>query len=939
MVMKIYCEKCKKVFEAEKPEEGNQVSCTFCREKVDFPESPTSPGAVIGDFLIEKEISKGGMGEVYLARQLSLDRPVALKVLQAKFLNDKEYVESFFREARAAGRISHPNVVQAYAVGEENGIFYFAMEYIRGKTMKEILKQEKTIEFRKAAKIIREVASALECAWRDEKLVHQDIKPDNIMLDANGFAKLADLGLARVAGINDKEACEGDEVLGTPQYISPEQLTGIPTDVRSDIYSLGATFYQFVTGRFPYVADSAEEIAKMHVAGNLQPPKEVNPELPDELNTIIMKMMARNIEDRYQTPATLIKALDLYLQNSVHAGAGAVPQLKFRLPGAGQNAAAPRTPFGGGAAKTPFAAAGARTPFAARGPAAAMPKANPPKPAVPSAVPKAVPPKAVTPVVAPKVAAPVAAPKSAPSVAAESSGKVADVKKLDDKEVKKNNEKKSDDDALALKVVPKAEKPAVSPVETPEESGKDKKKEKKKKEKEDGERNIGKTVMMAIGTLIMLLITLGCLGGAFYFLAAGNKLPSAIQPYGDKLVAMIQGKENKLPTLNLPPDPGQKKPDDKTAGPADLSKTPKPAEGQKPEEQPKPKIETRREYLAAIDKLMERIRSNPDDRVGFLEESDRFFRQFPNFQTPEEETALRPFLNAFHRVDEVARVAPARAAAHAEFTTALGKRHAAAEAAERELAEKQERERQQREQAEAERKRLAEEKAKRDAEAKAVAAKRLAEVMPKLRPLFGKVANSFLVAARTGNTIGFNRDLSELRMFPFVPGESAEEMRILNQLNTFGSDLPNELKNLRAFVERLGKITPDNDSFSIEMPNRDLLTITGVKPDSITAVDGLGKQVPFDLSDSRVRTIFIQRLERRLKLQKPGFYLDMMTGNFTPETEREAADHAFWKTYYKPFMTAYFFDRLTAADAAAKAALEKRYGKLPEFQAALEAMK
>ena len=163
------------------------------------------------------------MGEVYLARQLSLDRPVALKVLQAKFLNDKEYVESFFREARAAGRISHPNVVQAYAVGEENGIFYFAMEYIRGKTMKEILKQEKTIEFRKAAKIIREVASALECAWRDEKLVHQDIKPDNIMLDANGFAKLADLGLARVAGINDKEACEGDEVLGTPQYISPEQ--------------------------------------------------------------------------------------------------------------------------------------------------------------------------------------------------------------------------------------------------------------------------------------------------------------------------------------------------------------------------------------------------------------------------------------------------------------------------------------------------------------------------------------------------------------------------------------------------------------------------------------------------------------------------------------------------------------------------------------------
>ena len=308
--MKIYCEKCKKVFEAEKPAEGSQVECPNCKEKVNYPETRTSPGAVIGGFVIERELSKGGMGEVYLARQISLDRLVALKVLQAKFLNDKEYVEAFFREARAAARINHPNVVQAYAVGEENGIFYFAMEYIRGKTMKEILKEKKVLDFVKSAKIIREVASALECAWRDEKLVHQDIKPDNIMLDANGFAKLADLGLARVAGINDKEASEGDEVLGTPQYISPEQLTGVPTDVRSDIYSLGATFYQFVTGRFPYVADTAEEIAKMHVAGHLQPPKEVNPDLPDELNTIIMKMMARNIEDRYQTPAPLIKALE-----------------------------------------------------------------------------------------------------------------------------------------------------------------------------------------------------------------------------------------------------------------------------------------------------------------------------------------------------------------------------------------------------------------------------------------------------------------------------------------------------------------------------------------------------------------------------------------------------------------------------------------------------
>lgn len=227
------------------------------------------------------------------------------------------------------GKISHPNIVQAYAVGEEDGIFYFAMEFIRGETLKQILKREKKLEFTMAARIIREIAGALDAAWREQKLVHQDIKPDNIMLDGNGFAKLADLGLARVASTDQDEEV-GDEVMGTPQYISPEQLTGIPTDVRSDIYSLGATFYQFVTGRFPYVADTAEEIAKMHVAGNLTPPKEINPEIPDELNDIIMKMMARYPEDRYQTPQPLMKALDIFLRN-YQSGKSKVPSLNLNF--------------------------------------------------------------------------------------------------------------------------------------------------------------------------------------------------------------------------------------------------------------------------------------------------------------------------------------------------------------------------------------------------------------------------------------------------------------------------------------------------------------------------------------------------------------------------------------------------------------------------------
>ncbi len=331
--MRLFCTGCQKAFSAEKPADSDMVKCPNCGVEQRYPAEIPGPGVVLGDFLIEKLLSRGGMGEVFLARQISLDRPVALKVLQQKHLDDREYVASLLKEARAAAKLNHPNIVQAYAVGEENGIFYFAMEYIRGETFKQILKREKIIEFTRAATVIRDIARALDTAWREQKLVHQDIKPDNIMLDANGFAKLADLGLAKVAtGGPEESADEGDEVLGTPQYISPEQLTGVPTDVRSDIYSLGATFYHFVTGRFPYVADTGDEIARMHVEGTLQPPKEVNPQLPDALNTIILKMMERDINRRYQSPEPLIRALNMYLRGVPATDGSAVPKLNIKTP-------------------------------------------------------------------------------------------------------------------------------------------------------------------------------------------------------------------------------------------------------------------------------------------------------------------------------------------------------------------------------------------------------------------------------------------------------------------------------------------------------------------------------------------------------------------------------------------------------------------------------
>ncbi|MBR2344883.1 MAG: serine/threonine protein kinase [Lentisphaeria bacterium] len=314
--MKLFCKECEKIFSADKSD-NDEIKCPLCGVAQAYPDVFPGVGCVIGDFLIEKSLSKGGMGEVFIARQVSLDRPVALKILQQEYTKDREYIDGLFREARAAAKINHPNIVQAYAVGEDEGVFYFAMELVRGDTMKAVLKREGILDFKKAAKVICDIAKALDVAWKEQKLVHQDIKPDNIMFDnSSGLAKLADLGLAKTGNTESFDDDDSDEVFGTPQYISPEQLTGVPTDVRSDIYSLGATFFQFVTGRFPYVAATSEELAHMHNAGNLEPPQKVNPKVPDELNRIILKMMARNIADRYQTPAPLIADIEAYLRTA-----------------------------------------------------------------------------------------------------------------------------------------------------------------------------------------------------------------------------------------------------------------------------------------------------------------------------------------------------------------------------------------------------------------------------------------------------------------------------------------------------------------------------------------------------------------------------------------------------------------------------------------------
>jgi serine/threonine protein kinase len=322
--MRFQCPFCRGVVSANDKQMGEDVQCGHCDEIVSVPNARLATGAVIGDFALLEELGRGGMGVVYLAHQISLDRPAALKILQDSYANNAEFVVNFIKEARSAAKLNHPHIVQAYAVGEDEGIFYYAMEYINGDTMKDVLKRDKIISIDKAVTIIQQIAEALDCAWKEQKLIHRDIKPDNIILAKNNRAKLADLGLSRVAGDIDDE--NEDEIMGTPQYISPEHLTGAPMDVRSDIYSLGATFYQFVTGRFPFEGRTANEIARKHLEATLVAPQLVNLKVPDAIGQIIMKMMKKNVSERYQDAEELVEDLRLFRRGKL-SSTNSVPKV------------------------------------------------------------------------------------------------------------------------------------------------------------------------------------------------------------------------------------------------------------------------------------------------------------------------------------------------------------------------------------------------------------------------------------------------------------------------------------------------------------------------------------------------------------------------------------------------------------------------------------
>ncbi|MFH1231351.1 MAG: serine/threonine-protein kinase, partial [Planctomycetota bacterium] len=257
-------------------------------------------------------LGRGTMGTVYKAIQLSMEREVALKVLSPHLASNAKFVMRFFKEARIVAQLNHPNIIQGIDVGESNGIHYFVMEFVEGKTLWDVIKQEGPMEERKAAGIILKVAQALEHAHKNN-MVHRDIKARNIMIsNKDGTVKLCDLGLARLI-IEDPS--QQKELVGTPGYISPEQARGEhDIDIRSDIYSLGVTFYFCVTGELPFKGESAAVVMNKHINEQPVPPKQKKPQISNPINIFILKMMAKKREERYQTPTELIRDLEGFLR-------------------------------------------------------------------------------------------------------------------------------------------------------------------------------------------------------------------------------------------------------------------------------------------------------------------------------------------------------------------------------------------------------------------------------------------------------------------------------------------------------------------------------------------------------------------------------------------------------------------------------------------------
>ena len=803
--MKIFCKNCSHILTLDAGD-TSPVTCPECSAEVVRPESEFASGVVIGDFRIDGLLGVGGMGTVYLATQISLDRPVALKVLQKEFVHDREYVAGLFREARAAAKISHPNVVQAFAVGRDGDYVFFAMELVRGDTLKNILRNDGALPPVKAAKIVLDIARALDVAWREQKLVHQDIKPDNIMLDVNGFTKLADLGLAKSAGMKE-ESDDSDEVLGTPQYISPEQLTGVPTDARSDIYSLGATFYHIVTGKLPYRASDLEELAKLHEAGNLVPPKNIKGDLPDKLNDIIVKMMARSIDQRYQTPQELIADLENFLSSKPAQFAESAdvqdgnqgkkikitvaPKIvpKINIPSAPVNPAASvsEEPVQGTPKVVPIAPKPVVVPSVPKPVVPSVPKPvvpSVPKPVVPS-VPKPVVPSVPKPVVpsVPKPVVPPAAPVAPPVVSAAANSAPS----AQEEDIPK---------AILRTVAPSPEAP-FAPVEQPAAGD--------KAPKSAGSKKIKKILAIVAISIFGMILLAAVAGGVLYFLESSGKMSPVISPYISKVFPKAKASASKKSAAV------EKEESASTESVEENSQEMVTSASTLEEFE----ITGRREYMEAVSELFAWRGENQDANEELLKKIDELWPVLGYPVTPMEEKELIKIKMMFSSADEYIRCNVEReklrkkhladfAAAEAYFAE---QKKAEAEAAEKKLLEQKEAER------------LAAESAKIHKENQEREKARLAEIVAGCKKQLNDCVVAMMNSLISENDEAFNEAIAAANIFvSYTATFNNNEKNALAQLRNNLNALKAEKKKLAGIFAKFRKIRRE-DNIRIDLKN------------------------------------------------------------------------------------------------------------------------
>ena len=284
-------------------------------------------GLTLGDFRVEQLLGRGGMGEVYMATQTSLNRPVALKVLRPDFLMKPLYVERFKSEALAVAKLNHPNIVHVYAIGNVGDVHFIAMEYVEGTNLREYLRKKGALELPLVLSIMKQTAQAIGAAG-EAGLVHRDIKPENILITRRGRVKVADFGLARDQSVESMSLTQSNVTMGTPLYMSPEQAQGHPVDHRSDLYSLGVTYYFMIAGEPPFRADSAMALALKHVREIPRSLINYRPDLPLEIDRLVMKLMAKDPADRYQSAAMMLADLSK-LRDLIHIVPGMARDASF----------------------------------------------------------------------------------------------------------------------------------------------------------------------------------------------------------------------------------------------------------------------------------------------------------------------------------------------------------------------------------------------------------------------------------------------------------------------------------------------------------------------------------------------------------------------------------------------------------------------------------